>query len=251
MAANSNRIESLLGLDSDGDGREDDLIANGLFIGESIGTIYSYVVDGIWQVNEEEQVPDGWEPGLYKLRDLNGDGQITPQDDRQILGRTEPAYQFGIQNTLTFGDFALKFFVKSIQGGSDGYLGENNPWAGSYSTPGNAQSSNWFSEIDYWTPSNPNATYRRPGPAAAIGGRRFFARNFVRLQDISLSYNLNPKLVERMGLQNLKVYVSGKNLITLTDWEGWDPETGQGLGATSGVALPVMQGITGGLDISL
>ncbi len=250
LAANNNRIESLLGLDLDEDGREDNLIANGLFIGEPIGTIYGYVIDGIWQIGEGD-IPNGFAPGQYKLRDLNGDGQITPQDDRQILGRSEPAYEFGIRNTLQFGDLTFRFFIKSIQGGSEGYLGENNPWAGSYSTPGNAQSSNWFSEIDYWTPSNPGATYRIPGPDAAIGGRRYFARNFVRLQDISLAYQLGDQIVEKLGVQGLKIFVSGKNLVTLTDWEGWDPETGQGLGATQGLALPVMRGVTFGLDLSL
>lgn len=250
FAANDNRIESLLGEDGDGDGREDDLIANGLFIGESIGTIYGYVVDGIWQIGDEN-IPNGFEPGLYQLRDLNGDGQITPEDDRQILGRREPAYQFGLQNTFRYGDFALKFFVKSIQGGNGSYLGENNPWAGGYGTPGTAQASNWFAEINYWTPSNPDATFRRPGPDAAIGGRRYFSRSFVRLQDISLSYSLDQDLAERIGLQSLKVFLSGKNLLTITDWEGWDPETGQGLGATQGTALPVMKGVTFGVDISL
>ena len=249
-AANQNRIERLLGLDLDEDGEEDDLIANGLFIGESIGTIYDYSVDGIWQIGEDG-IPNGWAPGLYKLRDLNGDDKITPQDDRHILGRREPAYEFGVQNTLRYGDFTLRFFIKSIQGGKNGYLGENNPWAGGYGTPGTAQASNWYAEIDYWSPSNPDATYRLPGPAAAIGGRRYFSRSFVRLQDISLAYNLSEKLLNRLRLQGMKVFVSGKNLITLTDWEGWDPETGQGLGATQGRALPVMRGLTVGLDISL
>ncbi|WP_373511169.1 SusC/RagA family TonB-linked outer membrane protein, partial [Persicitalea sp.] len=251
FATNNNKIESLIGLDRDGDGREDDLTANGLFIGEPIGAIYGYVVDGLWQISDSESIPDGFAPGQYKLRDFNGDGQITPQDDRRILGRAEPAYQFGIQNTLRYKDFSLKFFVKSIQSGSDGYLGENNPWASGYGTPGVAQASNWFAEIDYWTPANPGATYRRPGADAAIGGRRYFSRSFVRLQDISLAYKLNNSLTERIGLQGLKVFVSGKNLLTLTNWEGWDPETGQGLGATQGTALPVMRGFSFGLDISL
>ena len=260
FAANKNRIESLIGLDRDEDGQEDDLIANGLFIGESIGAIYGYVIDGIWQISDGEAIPDGFAPGLYKLEDLNGDGEVKPQDDRKILGREEPAYQFGIQNTLRYKDFALKFFIKSIQGGNDGYLRQNNPWAGGYSTPGTAQASNWFAEVDYWTPANPGATYRRPGPDAAIGGQRYFSRSFVRLQDISLSYNLNERLTERIGLQGLKVFVSGKNLLTFTDWEGWDPETGQGLGPNQYVeddrdrrrsALPVMRGFTIGLDISL
>lgn len=94
FATNKNEIQKLLGLDRDGDGREDDLIASGLFIGHSIGTVYSYEIDGIWQLNDE--IPTGFNPGTYKIRDQNGDGSITAADDRVILGRTEPAYRFGI-----------------------------------------------------------------------------------------------------------------------------------------------------------
>lgn len=249
VAANNNRIESLLGLDLDGDGREDDLIANGLFIGQPIGTIYNYEVTGIYQIGDDN-IPDGFSPGQYQLRDLNGDGEIRAEDDRRILGHSEPAYELGLQNTLRYGDFTLRLFIKTIQGGKDGYLNINNPWSSGFSTPGVAQSANWYQEIDYWSPDNPNATYRLPGTNAAIGGQRYFARNFVRLQDVSLAYNLNDRLVDKIGLQGLKVYISGKNLLTITDWEGWDPETGQGLGI-SGQALPVMKGVSFGLDISL
>lgn len=250
LTANKNRIESLLGLDLDGDGREDDLTANGLFIGQPIGTIYDYEVTGIYQISDIDNIPSGFSPGQYQLRDLNGDGQIRAQDDRRILGYREPAYELGLQNTLRYGDFALKFFIKTIQGGKNGYLNRNDPWASGYGTPGVAQSANWYQEVSYWSPSNPDAIYRLPGTNAAIAGQRYFARNFVRLQDISLSYNLNDKLVDKIGLHSLKVYVSGKNLLTITDWEGWDPETGQGLG-TTGRALPVMKGVSFGLDISL
>ncbi|GAB3219269.1 TonB-dependent receptor [Algoriphagus aestuariicola] len=249
FSRNVNEVVSLIGLDRDGDGREDDLIANNLFIGQSIGTIYNYEVEGIWQIGDE--VPAGFQPGLYKLRDLDGDGSITPQGDRRILGRTEPAYRFGIQNTLRYNEFTLRFFINSVQGGEDGYLGLNNPWAGvNYGSIGTAQSSNWFSEVDYWSPSNPDATFRRPGPDAGIAGQRYFSRSFVRLQDISLSYSLKSETLQRIGMQNFKFYVSGKNLLTLTDWVGWDPETGQGLGAESGQSLPVMKGFSVGLDIS-
>jgi TonB-linked SusC/RagA family outer membrane protein len=248
-ARNTNTINKLLGLDRDGDGKEDDLIANNLFIGQSIGTIYGYVIDGLWQIGDE--IPAGYQPGLYRLRDLNNDGNITPQDDRQILGRTEPAYRFGIQNTLSYKDFTFRFFINSVQGGKDGYLGLNNPWAGvNYGTPGTAQSSNWFQEVNYWSPSNPNATFRRPGPDAGIAGQRYFDRSFIRLQDISLAYNVNRDFVQRLGMQSFKIFVSGKNLLTFTNWEGWDPETGQGLGAEAGTSLPVMKGVSVGLDVS-
>jgi len=245
FASNSNEIKELIGLDTDGDGQEDDLIANGLFIGESIGTIYGYEIEGIYQIDDTD-IPSGWVPGTYKIADLNNDQELNPQGDRKILGREEPAYSFGIQNTLTYKNFTFRFFIKSIQGGKDGYLAVNNPPLGD--TPGNAQSQNWFSEIDYWSPRNPDATFRRPGLNQPLPVNPYFQRNFVRLQDISLAYNLSSDLVERIGLKGLKLYVSGKNLVTLTDWMGWDPETGS---AYSFDALPVMKGVSFGLDIQL
>lgn len=247
---NRNEIRELLGQDNDGDGREDDLIANGLFIGESIGSVYQYVIDGLWQISDGEEIPAGWAPGTHKLVDLDNDGEFTPEGDRQIIGRTEPAYSFGIRNAVSYKNFQLRFFIKSIQGGRDGYLGINNPWSGPYETPGNAQNNNWYAEVDYWSPDNPGATFRRPGLEAPIPSRRFFDRSFVRLQDISLSYSFDEKMAEKIGVQKLKLFVSGKNLLTLTDWEGWDPETGQGLGPTD-ASLPVMRGFAFGLDITL
>lgn len=244
LAANKNEIVSLLGKDIDGDGREDDLIANGLFIGESIGTIYDYQVDGLYQIADAD-IPEGWAPGLQRLDDLDNSGNISPDADRKILGREEPAYQFGISNSLRYKDFTLKFFINSIQGGSDGYLGKNSPYLGD--SPGNAANKNRFTDINYWTPSNPNSTYRRLGVNAPITANRYFDRSFVRLQDVSLAYNLNSEVLDRIGVKNLKLFLSGKNLVTLTDWEGWDPETGQDLSSSG---LPVMKSITFGFDIS-
>src|SRR5690606_17555054 len=107
-----------LGIDNDGDGQEDDLIASGLFIGKSIGAVYSYEIDGIWQVTDE--VLEGFSPGTYRIVDQNGDGVISAAGDRKILGRTEPAFRMGLQNTLEYGDFSLRFFIHAIQGGKDG-----------------------------------------------------------------------------------------------------------------------------------
>ena len=255
FATNQNQIKSLLGEDRDGDGREDDLIANGLFIGESIGTVFDYEVDGLYQIGDTD-IPDGWQPGFQRLVDLDGEDGITPEGDRRILGREEPAYQFGITNSLVYKNFSFKFFINSIQGGRDGYLGRNDPWTRGFQTPGNAQNNNKFADVDFWTPSNPNATYRRPDLVGPVTARRFFDRSFIRLQDISLAYTLPEKVLESMGFQSLKLFLSGKNLITLTDWEGWDPETGQGLDFSARQNnetiefLPVMQSITFGLDLS-
>ncbi len=246
FTSNNNEIQELIGLDHDGDGREDDLISANLFIGESIGSIYNYEIDRMYQIGDD--IPDGYFPGSYKFVDQNGDGEIDPANDRVILGRNEPAYILGFQNTLSYKNFTLKFFIKSIQGGKNGYMDDNNPnYFGSTSL---AQNNNWYTEIDYWSPSNPDALYPAMGRDPQIQGTRYFQRNFVRLQDISLSYTLPENATEAIGLKNVKLFVSGKNLLTITDWQGWDPESGQGLNRSSS-GLPLMKGYTFGIDISL
>jgi TonB-dependent starch-binding outer membrane protein SusC len=70
----------------------------------------------------------------------------------------------------------------------------------------------------------------------------------VRLQDISLAYNVDKRLLDKIGAANLKLFVSGKNLFTLTNWDGWDPETGQGIQATN--SFPVMKAYAFGLELS-
>ncbi|MCY1719402.1 TonB-dependent receptor [Prolixibacteraceae bacterium Z1-6] len=246
FSRNTNEIIALEGKDEDGDGVEDDLISSGLFIGRSIGSIYTYEIEGIYQVGDD--VPKGYYLGTYKIKDQNDDGEIRPEDDRVIIGRTEPAYRFSIQNTLSYKNFTFKMFINSIQGGKDGYLAGNNPWSdGGYSGTENASKHSMFADIDYWTPSNPDAEYKIPGTNGAINPSPYKSRSFIRVQDVSLAYNFNKYQLQRFGIDGAKIYVSGKNLFTLTDWNGWDPETGQGY-STSGV--PVMKAVSFGVELS-
>lgn len=245
FSRNRNEIVELLGIDNDGDGKEDDLVASGLFIGKSIGAIYSYEVDGIWQIGDD--IPEGFFPGTYRIVDQNNDGKITAQDDRIFLGRSEPAYSFGIQNTLRYKDFALRFFINSVQGGKEGYLKSNHPYGVATST-GTAQNSNWYNNWEYWSPVNPDADYPQPWIDAQINPVRYLSRSFTRLQDVSLSYNLNPSITEKIGFNSAKIFISGKNLLTFTDWKGWDPETGGGIGNNQG--FPLMKAYSIGIDVS-
>ncbi|MCD8041738.1 MAG: TonB-dependent receptor [Tannerellaceae bacterium] len=241
ISSNSNKIISLLGKDSNGDGKEDDLIASNLFIGESTTAIYGYIIDGIWQVDDD--IPTGYHPGNYKLRDVTGEGEITPED-RVILGREDPAYSFGIMNRFVYKDFSFSFFINSIQGGKNGYLAAN-----SETLQRNDNSLRWnrISEMaaDYWSPDNPNATYSRSISASTIDQTNYQSRSFVRLQDITLSYNLPKVWLKTIGIDNLNVYVNGKNLLTFTKWKGWDPEANSGYWGR-----PVMRSFTVGLNVT-
>jgi hypothetical protein len=116
-------------------------------------------------------------------------------------------------------------------------------------TKGNATNANSFNFADYWSPANPAAKYATPWTGTSVpSARRYFQRNFTRLQDVSLSYAVDNQLLKKINAQSLKVFISGKNLLTFTDWEGWDPETGQGV--SSYQPFPVMKSYSVGLELT-
>jgi TonB-dependent starch-binding outer membrane protein SusC len=153
--------------------------------------------------------------------------------------------------------------VNSIQGGSNSYLGANYPY-GNNGTPGNATNSNNFDFTNYWSPRNPTGTVPQVWvPTPVSGGREYFDRSFIRLQDVSFAYTLTDKAAKTMGLNAAKLFVSGKNLLTFTNWVGWDPETDTKirpvgateditipLGITSFNAFPVMKSVSVGVEIT-
>jgi TonB-dependent starch-binding outer membrane protein SusC len=96
----------------------------------------------------------------------------------------------------------------------------------------------------YWRPDAPttNTTgiYNNPPQRSGI----YQSRSFVRLQDITLSYNLGQSLLDALKLQKCQFYISSKNPYVWTKWQGWDPETG-----TSDT--PIMRNIIAGIRLSL
>lgn len=243
ISANNNKILTLLGKDNDGDGLEDDLTSSNLFIGESTSAIYTYKIDGIWQLDDD--IPTGYHPGNYRVVDIDNSGDITT-DDRMIIGKGDPAYRFGILNTFRYKDFTFSFFINSVQGGKNGYMQRNSDTLNRGDE--NHRLYNRISEMgaNYWSPNNPNAEYARSINAPSIGGTRYQQRNFVRLQDISLGYNFPKSWLNRLGIDNINLYISGKNLLTFTKWDGWDPESGSDY-----YGRPVLKSFTVGLNVSL
>lgn len=246
FSRNRNELKELLGFDLDGDGKEDDLISEGLFIGESIDAIYDYEIDGKWQVTDD--IPRGYDLGAYKPVDQNGDDVIDPLDDKKIIGYKTPAYTIGLNNVIRYRNWSFKFFIHSIQGGNNYYLGrddyrdfsiENSEMHFRYIFP---------EDVDFWTPENPNARYQRPdiNTASGLAGNQYGDRSFIRLQNISLSYDLPDELLRSSGLQNARIYLNGRNLLTFTKWNGWDPETNQTITRDG---RPVMKSYTIGLNV--
>jgi len=220
LSTNSNKITKLAGLDTDGDGKEDDLTSSSLFIGQPLSAIYDYTVDGIYQIGDN--IPDGYHPGNYRIVDVNKDGKID-ENDRSIIGKTDPSVRMGLLNSFRYKGFTLSFFLNAVLGGSKSYLGKN-----SYAelVNDNTLRHNRLTEQveKFWTPSNPNGIYALYNANPAINPFRYENRSFLRLQDITLSYDLPRQWMQKIHIEGVNVYMSCKNLLTLTGWNGWDPE---------------------------
>jgi len=240
-----NELKELLGFDNDGDGKEDDLVSEGLFIGESLGTIYTYYTNGdIWQFGDE--IPVTADVGSYKVEDFEEDGVINP-DDRKIIGYREPSYRFSIGNDFTYKNWELSIFINSVQGSDKYYLGQDE-FDFIYPNSFAWERDLFPRDMDFWLPENPDARYERLGVeiSGGIKAWHYIPRSFVRLQDVNLAYNFKSSFLSRYHIRSLRLYFHGKNLHTWTKWPGWDPETGQGI-TRSG--RPVTRSYTFGIDV--
>lgn len=215
FSTNKNKI-----VDVYGDGKDD--IGNRWFIGHPVGVIYDYTKVGIWQEDEiESGANKGWDDqalaGDLKLADLNKDGKID-DNDRSILGQTAPKWTGGLTNTLTYKNFNLNIFIQTVQGAL-----RNNPQIGGASDEMGRRSTP--AALGYWTPENRSNEWRSLGNHSNTKGYGFPEdASFTRLKDVTLSYNFGQNVLNKIGINGLQMYVSGRNLYTWTNWLGWDPE---------------------------
>lgn len=215
-----NKIVSLYG-DLDAEGKEVDDIVNNWFIGQPIRVNYGFVFDGVWQTSEAALATEwGSQPGFIKIKDINGDSKLTA-DDRQIIGQRDPKMIWGLTNSFSYRNFTLSIFIHGVTGvtKSNGLMSDLGVTAG---VRHNTINKNW------WTTSNPSNEFwmnhvdahRMAGVEATI----YESGDFTRIKDVSLAYDLPLNLTSRLGLNKLKIYVTGRNLATFTKWRGLDPE---------------------------
>ena len=209
-ATNRNKITDLYG-----DGKDD--LGNRWFLGKPISVIYDYKMTGIWQTGEDVSKQDPTaRPGSLKFADLNGDGRITGDGDRMILGQTTPKWTAGITNTFHYKNINLSIFIQTAQG-----MTKNNPdltygdETGRRNTP---------AEIGYWTPENQSQTRPALSYNNTLGYGYASDASYTRIKDITLSYVFAQQLLDKLHLGGLTIYASGRNLHTFTNWVGWDPE---------------------------
>ncbi|MGR3811834.1 SusC/RagA family TonB-linked outer membrane protein [Jiulongibacter sp. NS-SX5] len=202
-----------------------DDIGNGWFIGQPLSVIYDWEKIGIWQSNEFDEARSyDAEVGEIKIRDVNGDGAYSA-DDRVIQGSGVPKFSGGITNRFKLNNFDFSFFVYARLGQKirSNFHTNNNTLFGRYNNI----------VVDYWTPTNPTNETPRPNQNQEFPVRNsalnIFDGSFVKVRNINLGYRFAPELVNKLGMQSLRLYSSIQQPFIfapfVSKYNGIDPET--------------------------
>src|SRR5690606_20301755 len=181
-------------------------------VGNPIGMFYGYVFTGV-----DPQTGDA----LYLRNDGTSSNNPSP-DDRRIIGNPNPDFIYGLTNTFGYKNFGFSIFLQGSQG-NDIYNGTR------VETEGMIDAKNQTTAVlDRWTSPGQLTNVPRAVPDNTNNSRNStrFVENgsYLRVKSVTLSYNLPETLLSRLKLSNVKVYVTGENLFTVTNYKGFDPE---------------------------
>ncbi len=197
-------------------------------IGEAIGSYYGYQTDGIYQNQAEIDAGPVDEiatphPGDFKWVDVNNDGVINA-DDRTVIGNYLPDYTFGITNTFSYQNFSFSFLIQGVQGSevlnlTRRHLGNGEANFNSYSEWLNR----WQSESNPGNGEIPRANRQTGNSNNRPSSYQVEDASYIRLRNVTLSYAF-PRSVLGNTFSSLRVTLSGTNLVTITDYLGYNPE---------------------------
>ena len=197
--------------------------------GEEVGQFYGLLTDGIVQLGDDrESIPRfqgqaPLSPGERKFKDLNGDGVLSAED-RTFIGEAQPDFTFGWNNSFTFRGFELSMFLQGVYGNK---IVNFNKFL--------VERTNGLSNVtldffaNRWTPENPTNRYPK------VDGNPAFTRRFIsdaevedgsylRLKTITFGYRIPSAFLQKYKISGCRLYATGKNILTFTDYSGYDPE---------------------------
>jgi hypothetical protein len=243
ISTNRNKV-----LDLDGGTTQERFVTNYtiLGVGQPLGMFKTFVFDGITQTGETVLPGYDGRVGGHKVRDLNGDNAINSLD-QTITGDPNPDFYYGFSTSLNYKNFDFNvFFGGNV--GNDIYnisrlsfenpLGQRNLLQGT---------------VNRWSPTNPNNQYA----SAAVAGRLPISDyaiedgSYLRCKNLTLGYTL-PEI---KGISRCRIYVSGNNLFTITNYTGFDPEVNTFAGSNTLIGIdnlvyPQARSFTGGVQLT-
>ena len=218
--------------------KEDNLI---LKVGENVGNWFGYQQAGIYDESDFDITRDengyitsmsvkdsvaedvgtvGTLIGDPKFEDINGDGQITP-DDRTIIARAQPDFFGGIYNKFSYKNLSLGIMA-SFRYGNDVVNG--NRWR--YTTAQKQNYNTLLENMNAWTPENTNTLHPRYNTIdERLTSRHVEDGSFLRINNISLRYNLLGSQLKKAFFDNIEFSVNLDNFFLITNYSGNDPET--------------------------
>lgn len=237
-------------------------------VGRSISAFFGYQVVGIFQNQAEvDGAPDqdGAAPGRFRFADVNGlddsgnltgkpDGKIDAAD-RTYIGSPVPDFTGGVNLKVTFGQFDVETYLYTSIGNdifhlskwfTDFYPSFKGAAIGarvkdSWSTSNTGSENPIFEDVsNFSTNTQPNSWYVEDG-------------SFLRMQNLSLGYNLSGKIMDRLKLRRARVYASVNNLFTITKYQGLDPGVGGAADTNFGIDVgnyPVTRSVMLGLGVT-
>ncbi len=199
-----------------------DSYINALIEGEPIGVFYGREYAGVDAANGD---------ALYYLNDGTGGTTNDPNAANfKVLGSPNPDWIAGISNQFKYKNLDLSFLFNVVQGNKIHKAGDG------FMVGGDFIDNQLASELNYWTPENPNTDIPQPrlvgGNGTAASSRFLQDGSYIRLKNISLGYNFSPKLLEKIKLTDARIFITGQNLLTFTKYDGWDPEVSSDFLAT-------------------
>ncbi len=235
LSYNRNRIDHLY-YEYDENGKELDDIASQWFIGKPISVIWNYDVQGIYQVSEAAEAKKlGLVPGDVKVRNVYTendrileDGTRVPvydNNDKVFLGDSQAPVLWSLYNNFTFlKNFDFSFNLASQMGAK--FI---DTMYSVYAEDVTLENGLNFVNRPYWRPDRPYNDWGRINaqmPAGTSGGL-LHDRSFIRLENVSLAYNVPKSFISRFGISSLRLNATVRNagVISLDGWKYYDPQT--------------------------
>ncbi|QZT38092.1 TonB-dependent receptor [Halosquirtibacter xylanolyticus] len=192
-------------------------------VGESIGQFHTFKVDRLFQNESEiaQSAQKSAKPGDIKYVEAKEDKSLT-YDDLHNTGSALPDFEYGLSVNMSYKGFDFNAFFNGREGNKifnvARYYGENMLGNFNY----------WTTTLDHWTPTNRDTSMPRPNindwSNSLISDRFIEDGSYFRLKSIQLGYTFNNEWLKKIKMDKLRVYVSGQNLFTITDYTGYDPE---------------------------
>lgn len=194
-----------------------------LRVGEPVGSLWGLRRIGTWSENEaSEAAKYNRLPGDLKYEDLNNDGKINSEDNT-IIGCTSPDWTMTFSNTFVYRNFDLSFDLRFV-------FGNKVVNSATHNAEDRCGVANGFaSNLNAWTPDNQQTMVAQRRPMKAYydsypDSHWMQNGSFVRGQNFVLGYTFGKDLLQKIRVQDLRIYASAQNLFCITKYKGYDPE---------------------------